>query len=340
MQSSILLQVFFSIFLISRSFAFLLGEASLRCPRSLSSPVYLLSTQGEDNNGSRKIDAVPFVIDRIGNLTSQTVFDDIAEMCIEVFFNDDRGYNNISPWKKLQLTYLRALQSSDLKQRKLTREARNAMFVARLVQATDSQDAAKTKPLFLDLDRIQNLETKKSTNYLKGEILGFVEVTERAYGLGEPYDNMPRRRHKQQSASNVRPILTNLAVKAEARKSGIGSQLVDACEQEVLNWSEEAEIILEVEIDNPGALEFYKKRDYEALFTDRACRRFSTEGFFLRKERCAKICMRKDLEGKQTYRENEEGDKNTVDFQSLIQKFRDPVDFPSLIQSFRDISEI
>jgi len=318
MQSSMLVSFFLTIFLIRRSRAFFLREASSACARPLLSPLYLYPSQGEDNGRNNKSDVVPFVIERLGNLTSQSVFENIAEMCIEVFFNDDKG-NNISPWKRIQLTYLRSLQSSDLKQRKLMRGARNAMFVARLVDATNSDDAFKGKHIFLDLNRIQNLEPKGNTDYLKGKIVGFVEVTERSYGLGEPYDNMPRRKHKHQSSCNTRPILTNLAVKAEARKSGIGSQLVEACEKEVLDWSEKAEIILEVEIDNPDALDFYKKRGYEALFTDQACRRFSTQGFFLRKERCAKICMRKGLKGEDQSNTEEEVDENPVDFPKLLQ---------------------
>lgn len=198
-------------------------------------------------------------------------------------------------------------------------EARNAMFVAREVRVADgSYEVAKTKPLILDVSKIQNFSVDKNGNYVKGEIVGFVEVTERAYGLGNPYDNMPRRRHKRRSSSNMRPILTNLSVKAKARKSGIGSQLLDACEQVVSTWKDDSEIILEVEMDNPSALEFYKRRGYEELFTDPACRRFNTNGLILRKERCAKICMRKGLnEGiKKAGKENK--DEKSINFPDFV----------------------
>jgi GNAT superfamily N-acetyltransferase len=135
------------------------------------------------------------------------------------------------------------------------------------------------------------MDPSAEMDYVRGDVLGFVEITERPYGLGVPYDGS---REKRKRSKILRPVLTNLSVKTEARSSGIGSKLLKACERAVVQWKF-SEIVLEVEFDNEKALEWYKKRGYEEVFTDPSCRRFSTKGFFLTKERCAKICMRKEI---------------------------------------------
>jgi len=315
MKSKTILIICFLINLyFSRSGAFYFPSV---CWQEQRSHIPKYAILDDEDYACTKIDGIPFVIERVGSVSPPKCFDEIAEMCIDVFFNADRG-DNAPLWKKFQLAYLRGLQSADLRRRRTMPEARNAMFVAREVRVADSREVAKTKPLILDLDRIQNCNVNDTGDYVKGGIVGFVEVTERAYGLGNPYDNLPRRSHKKRSLSNMRPILTNLSVKAKARKSGIGSQLLEACEKAVSSWDDNTEIILEVEIDNPSASEFYKKRGYEELFTDPTCRRFNTNGLVLRKERCAKICMRKDLSKGTTNIERENGDKKSMNFPNFV----------------------
>jgi ribosomal protein S18 acetylase RimI-like enzyme len=235
----------------------------------------------------------------------------------------------------MQLGYLRGIQSADLRRRRTNPESKNEMLVARRVIPMDSPEVAQSTPLILDWNQIYNMEERIPKNkktptmdYVRGEILGFCEVTQRAYGLGD--DDKPRRMQsaRQFSASSVRPILTNLSVKDEARKSGIGSQLVEACEATVAQWETSngnvpTEIILEVESDNEKALAFYKKRGYEEVFTDPACRRYTTSGFFLSKERCSKICMRKELSASGS--SSSEQKAPAMDLSKMLQSIRENV---------------
>ena len=73
------------------------------------------------------------------------------------------------------------------------------------------------------------------------------------------------------SSTKSRPVLTNLSVRYEARRSGVGSKLVQACETRVLSQWNLHEIILEVEDDNELARDFYKRRGYKVLFEDPTC---------------------------------------------------------------------
>lgn len=234
-----------------------------------------------------------------------------------------------SPWKKVQLGYLRTIQAHDLLRRRTVAEGKNEMFVARRVVPMTTPTVAKSTPLILDLDRIQNGSSDGDDDYVRGEILGFCEVSERPYGLlDDKKDNngpqQPVRRTRQRRKGPLRPILTNLSVKCDARSSGIGGQLVQACEQIVAgSWTNYNEIVLEVETDNESALEFYEKRGYDAMFTDPACRRYSTKGFFLGKERCSKICMRKHVEDAEPELAAENGTK--MDLSKVFQNLRETV---------------
>jgi ribosomal protein S18 acetylase RimI-like enzyme len=233
----------------------------------------------------------PFIIEKVGTRTKESIFQEISEMCIDVFFNDDEG-PYITPWKQLQLSYLRNLQRSDLLNRKCSRKFVNDMFVARRVLPATNKVDLKA-PLILDTSTICNVD-EDVEDYVKGEVIGFCEVTERHFGLGPPYDDNAREAIKD-GVSLMRPVLTNLAVHPSFRKGGVGSRLLETCEQTVANDWTKCEIILEVEEDNPGALEFYLRRGYSVVFEDPTSRRFSTNGLFVNKEKCTKICMRKGL---------------------------------------------
>lgn len=246
----------------------------------------------KDNNGHSYLASnTPFVIERIGDNPSQSVFEETAKMCIDVFFNDDPNPN--APWKQVQLSYLRNLQQSDLHNRKTSRRWRNEMFVARQVVPVSKLDSniALKKPILLDFDGVVNLPHNIHPNedFVKDQVIGFVEVTEKTFGLPE----------NENSGTELRPVLTNLAVHPSFRKAGVGSSLLQACEDIVAQeWHAHNEIVLEVEDDNPKALAFYQKRGYQVVFEDPASRRYDTNGFFLQKKQCTKICMRKILDQK------------------------------------------
>ena len=193
------------------------------------------------------------------------------------------------------------------------------MFLAYEVEAT-APYGARSKPLLLDLDSVYNVNTllrqQKALNkgeacFVRGKLLGFVEITQRPYGIGkqneepkEIFIDIDGTRRDEDGVEvpeadprPLRPVLTNLAVRKDARKYGIGSKLLDACEDHGRkNWKLN-EIILEVEDYNSNALEFYRKRGYEVLFSDPASRRYDVQGLWLRKVRCRRDVMRKVFRG-------------------------------------------
>lgn len=269
------------------------------------------SSNNDCNNNN-----VPFIVEQLSSRPNPQVFQDIADMCINAFFNDDeRDPSKTAFWKEWQLRYLRRLQAGDLDRRRRRDADTNFMFIARKVERAYASTAVnnnyyknkKALPLILDNRQIENLSPFLRNNgeeeaedgdsswndadYVRGEILGFVEVTQRPYGLGGSYSNaLP-------IASN-RAVLTNLSVKAEARGMGVGSKLMECCESAVRHVWNMDEIVLEVEDDNPIAEAFYMKRGYRVVFEDPTSRRYDTSGLFLRQVRCKRKIMRKVLNGK------------------------------------------
>ena len=183
------------------------------------------------------------------------------------------------------------------------------MFLAYKVEPTTS---ASEKPLILDLNAVHNLQPQEGMEYVRGEVIGFVEITQKPYGLGqgkELYDDQP--------LPPMRPILTNLAVKKVVRKYGVGSKLLDACEDHVRKEWKMGEIVLEVEDYNTRALDFYGNRGFDILYDDPASRRYDVGGLVLRKVRCTRKIMQKVFEGFETESEadsseEEEGEDETV----------------------------
>jgi len=281
---------------------------------------------------------VPYVIDRISSQARDEIFKEISFMCINVFFNNDKDKSiRNPPWKNAQLGYLKNLQMADLRQRKNGGRQVNDMFVARRVISIPSTEVAQEQPLILDTSSIYNFvpalgKDDGDVEYIRGELLGFVEITEKQYGLVAPPqqkgpqnddDNMM---DEQSSSLQMRPVLTNLSVRKEVRNSGIGGKLMESCEDAVLrDWdTPQKEIILEVEDDNPSAIEFYKKRGYEISFCNPASRRYSVNGFFLKKERCTKIVMQKILNANNSM-PTAGILKEKVNFTSIFQKVKENV---------------
>ena len=246
--------------------------------------------------------AIPFIIEEIPQNAGTQVYSEICRMCIAAFFNDGATVGRKTPfYKEAQLIYLRNLQQADLKRRRKLHPASNVMFVARRVVPATTATIRQT-PLILDLTKnVYNLNDNEGLDYCRGEIIGFVEVTLRPYGLGEQalssLDDENRRTMLQKGlfANRERPILTNLSVKYEARKSGVGGRLLERCERSVQSRWNKQEIILEVEDDNDNALAFYSKRGYKVLFEDPASRRYDTNGLLLRQLRCRRKVLRKNL---------------------------------------------
>jgi len=217
--------------------------------------------------------------------------------------NVNTSNNSVNPFLSMNLAFLRNAQYGDLTTRKFNYPSGNDMFVAReVVPYTPSARARNRNTSFGTVvspkkNTIYNAQAlpvtgeEQSVKYMSGEVIGFVEVTARQFALGKGDDYNDTGRLKQ------RPVLANLAVKKSARGSGVGSKLVQRCEEAVTSeWDPSYdEIILQVEDCNAKAQAFYEKRGYIVEFSDPASRTYDTTGFFPKQVRTTKLCMRKSL---------------------------------------------
>mmetsp|Transcript_27894 Transcript_27894/g.39916 ORF Transcript_27894/g.39916 Transcript_27894/m.39916 type:complete len:364 (+) Transcript_27894:70-1161(+) len=249
--------------------------------------------------------AVPFIIEKFERHHTD-IFNQVSDMCIDIFFQEEvekaslfrKGRNSALENFILSfpLNYLKDLQERDLKKRKsnLIENGANEMFIAREVSpcyARSAKNNNKKLALFTETKVYNTNGFREAVDYIfVGDIIGFVEVTSKPFALGQGDD------HSDTGRLKLRPVLTNLCVKKEGRKSGVGSALLEACEQAVTTWNPSYdEIILEVEEKNRMAQQFYERRGYEVIFADPTSRRYEASGFFVKNVRTTKICMRKKL---------------------------------------------
>lgn len=252
---------------------------------------------------------VPYIIDQ----ATEKDIEQISEACINVFFRyTDNGIalpvqenvaKSISPLKYVQLMYLRLVQRQDLASRIRNTNIQNDMFVAREVipYSSRSKSNHETEILTLtELEKITNLSALQLTpgdpiRLTRGEVLAFCEVTAKPFGMGPAAD--PSDAPNLGNDVLKRPVLSNLSVIPRAQKCGLGSTLLLSCENSVLSWTDpiQSEIILQVEQDNLTARSFYEKKGYAVAYADPSCRRFNTQGPWLRSVRTTKVTMKKKL---------------------------------------------
>jgi ribosomal protein S18 acetylase RimI-like enzyme len=169
----------------------------------------------------------------------------------------------------------------------------------RISDAGDGSPTNSSKSLKIELlQRLSNDDDDNNSNtdnFVKGDILGFVEITQKPYGLGlgSEEEEEDDGGGGKGGVTPIRPVLTNLAVAERARKYGIGSKLVDRCEDHVRNVWKLNEMVLEVEDYNEAALQFYIKRGFRVMYSDPASRRYDLSGLFPEKVRCRREILRK-----------------------------------------------
>jgi ribosomal protein S18 acetylase RimI-like enzyme len=283
---------------------------------------------GAVSDGSSAMEKMPFLIEQLPAKPNRGIYLEIAKMCIKAFFHDEEGTSFVPFYREWQLSSLRKMQTADLAKRRCYNPNGNMMFVAWSVEPAD-EAAHRRKPLLLDWRGVHNApppppaaaaaDHQSQPDFVRGQVLGFVEVTVRPYGVGGGGSNergtvITRAEDDQQR----RPVLTNLSVKREARGLGVGSALVQTCERRVRQQWNMHEILLEVEEDNETACNFYRRRGYEILFTDPASRRYDTTGLFLREVRCKRHVMRKELTPLQTWQ-----DQAALQGMNLFERIRD-----------------
>lgn len=274
---------------------------------------------------------IPFILQRLGRGNKQEI-EEITQLCVDVFFNEQKGVpdnNNkkrVAPWKAVQLAYLRSYQSGDL----LARNAFNQdqlvdLIVARRVYSVDASSNITGNSKTIDSDcQVFNADQLPSgggeSKLIAGEIIGYCEMMEKKFGLGGNFEgNKPNDMEEEK----LRPYLGNLSVVQYARRSGVGSKLMDEGEKVVREWDAgHTEIVLQVEEDNTLAIQFYKRRGWEFVFADPTCRRYDTSGFFLKESRITKYAMIKRLDQQKTDQNGLSNGETNSNGESLLEKLR------------------
>ena len=281
---------------------------SATCLKAVQDNVFegILSKLSRNNEAEDRNDAnppksspkVPFVIQRIGRGNKKEI-EELTRLCIDVFFNEQNNEIDgststqiVPPWKAVQLSYLRNSQSADIFTRNAFKKNQNVdIIVARRVYSLPAGEYGKKVKYVNQSDQIFNRDQlprdgDERSNLVLGKIIGYCEVIEKNFGLGGKF-----------SSDKPRPYLANLSVSKSARQSGIGSKLLDACDEVVRDWKAgHTTIVLQVEEDNTDAIRFYKKRGWEFVYADPTCRRFDTSGFFLKESRITKYAMVKQID--------------------------------------------
>ena len=250
--------------------------------------------------------------------------------------NNDK--KTTAPWKAVQLAYLRNYQRGDILSRNAFKKDQLVdLIVARRVYSVDESSNMNAIANKIDsVDQIFNADQLPAggdeSKFYAGEIIGYCEMVEKKFGLGcnfegyEPNDDDNDEEDDDDEKEvkmeeKLRPYLGNLSVVKYARRSGVGSKLIDEGEQVVREWDAgHTEIVLQVEEDNPSAVQFYKRRGWEFVFADPTCRRYDTSGFFLKESRVTKYAMIKRLDQQ---RADQNGLKEANDAgESLMDKLR------------------
>ncbi|KAL7505557.1 hypothetical protein ACHAXN_003011 [Cyclotella atomus] len=274
----------------------------------------LINTTG--SSATLKSPSIPYVIQRIGRGNKKEI-EELTRLCIDVFFNEQTIDRNsgaervrtqrVTPWKAVQLAYLRNSQAGDILARNaFKKNQRVDIIVARRV-LYDSYLTESKQNCVQDYDQIYNKDqlavVDDQTKLVLGEIIGYCEVIEKNFGLGEMSSGKPV------------PYLANLSVSKSARQSGVGSKLLEVSEDVVRDWKAgHATMVLQVEEDNTDAIRFYKKRGWQFVYADPTCRRYDTSGFFLKESRITKYAMVKQIESNRGNRDDSSagGEKTTM----------------------------
>ncbi|KAG7350709.1 acetyltransferase GNAT domain containing protein [Nitzschia inconspicua] len=161
---------------------------------------------------------------------------------------------------------------------------------------------------------------KEAPMWVKGNLVGFVEVVHVPYSLGDLDD-------PDMLTAGMKPhraVLRNLVVAKHARNSGIGTRLLEACERHVQNHWQMNELVAEVDdlwsesnngsvqepvsstespqttvaYTTPSAVSFYEKFGYEVVLSDPESKRYDEEtGEITGQIQCRRDVMRKMFEG-------------------------------------------
>mmetsp|Transcript_26745 Transcript_26745/g.49189 ORF Transcript_26745/g.49189 Transcript_26745/m.49189 type:complete len:176 (+) Transcript_26745:367-894(+) len=166
-------------------------------------------------------------------------------------------------WKDIKLGAMRKAQLLDIS---LSTADNRCIFVAKAM-AADNSDA----------------------------IVGCCEVIEEQLDITMSPKITVSERERRKTA-RLRPVIENLCVKQEYRRSGVGIALAHACEEAVRLWPGHSEIFAQVEDENTRAYHLFRKCGYQFLFADPTCTEVVLENALFAKEvKVTKRMMRKFL---------------------------------------------
>jgi len=129
------------------------------------------------------------------------------------------------------------------------------------------------------------------------EIIGCCEVIEEQLDIiTSPTANITRTERERRKTARYRPIIENLCVRQNYRRSGVGTALVHACEQAVKLWQGHDEIFVQIGDDNIQSYRLFLKCGYQFLFADPTCHKVTLDDiFFAREVTVTKSMLRKFL---------------------------------------------
>jgi len=111
-----------------------------------------------------------------------------------------------------------------------------------------------------------------------------------------PIFNITVSERERRKSARPRPVIENLCVKREYRRSGVGIALLHACEKAVQLWPGQGEIFAQVGDDNSPAYNLFRRCGYQFLFADPTCMEMVlNDALFAKEVVMTKWTMRKFL---------------------------------------------
>ena len=126
-----------------------------------------------------------------------------------------------------------------------------------------------------------------------GKMVGFAEVflwdlnlKNLRYYAGDTTLNLEERK--------LYPKIANLAVDESVRRKGVGTKLLDSCISQARKWGYD-EVVLLVDEDNEGALNFYKNLGFKKIGIYPTIKRYEWSGFYLYLKKVPKYLLYKKM---------------------------------------------
>lgn len=255
----------------------------------------------------------PSFVIREANFGDEEEVLEMSRLCTDVFYGDDDagrfdgggtkedvedGGSLAKAWKGFKRGMMQKAQMLDMT---IPTGTKRSIFIARKVEKEEGGN-----------NNNDNLYRHDNT---EGEIIGYCEVVEERLDLrpGNNNSSINERRQNERErrrTARLRPVISNLSVRENARRCGVASDLVEACEEAVRSsWRLESpssssssmtrmhnEVFAQVEDGNVAAKKFFGRRGYVEMFADPTCKKVVLDGsLFPREVTLTKVTMSKSI---------------------------------------------